>query len=78
VAEQLADLANRIAASDAMIERINGALPDGAKWMAGAEMVARGLQGFNDGTGSIPRITQQMRLPAFKYSGHHPYTWPRS
>jgi hypothetical protein len=78
MAEQLADLVGRISASDAVIERINRNLPDGAKWMGGAEMIARKLRGFNDGTGNIPRITEQLRLPAFKYSGHHPYTWPRS
>ena len=77
MAKQLADLAGRIATNDAVIERINGALPDGAKWMAGAEMIARELRGFNDGTANVPRITQQMRLPAFKYLGQEPYTWPR-
>jgi hypothetical protein len=60
-----------------VIERINGALPDGAKWMAGAEIIARELRGFNDGTGNIPRITEQLRLPAFRYVGLDPYTWPR-
>jgi hypothetical protein len=33
---------------------------------------------FNDGTATVPRITQQMRLPAFKYSGHHPYAMAAS
>jgi hypothetical protein len=77
VAEQLADLVARIAANDAVIERINlKSLPDGAKWLDGTELLARGLRGFNDGTATIPRITQHMRLPAFKYSGLEPYSWP--
>jgi hypothetical protein len=76
VSEQLADLVARIAANDAVIERINRKLPDGEKWLAGTELIARGLHGFNDGTATIPRITQMMRLPAFKYSGLEPYSWP--
>jgi hypothetical protein len=79
IAERLADIASRIAASDAVIDRINRSLPDGAKWLPSAEMVARNLSnGFIDGTAMVPRITEQMRLPAFKYSGRHPFTWPRS
>jgi hypothetical protein len=79
VAEQLADLVARIAANDAVIERINlKSLPDGAKWLDGTELLARGLRGFNDGTATVPRITHVMRLPAFKYSGRDPYTWPPS
>jgi hypothetical protein len=26
----------------------------------------------------VPRITVHLRLPAFKYAGLDPYTWPRS
>jgi chromosome segregation ATPase len=77
LAEKLADLAGRIAANDAVIERINRKLPDGAKWLANAELVARGLRGFQDTTGIVPRIVGQMRLPTFRYSGKEPYTWPR-
>ena len=33
VAERLADLAARIAANDAAIERVNRKLPDGSKWI---------------------------------------------
>jgi hypothetical protein len=79
VAEQLADLVTRIAANDAVIERINRkSLPDGEKWLASAELMARDLRGFNDGTATIPRITEQMRLPAFRYSGRDPHMWPPS
>jgi chromosome segregation ATPase len=77
IAEQLADLAGRIAANDVAIERVNQKLPDGAKWLANAELVARQLSSFFDGPSNIPRIAQHMRLPAFKYSGRDPYTWPR-
>jgi hypothetical protein len=45
---QLADLAARIAANDAVIERINRKLPKDATWIAGAELVARKLRNFND------------------------------
>ena len=78
LAEKLADLAARIAANDAIIERINCKLPKDATWIAGAELVARKLRSFFDGTADIPRITRHMRLPAFKYSGHAPYAWPPS
>src|SRR4051812_21112174 len=47
LAGRLADLAARIAANDAVIERINlKSLPDGAKWLDGTELLARGLRGF--------------------------------
>jgi NADH dehydrogenase/NADH:ubiquinone oxidoreductase subunit G len=77
VAEQLAGLVARIAANDAVIERVNQKLPDGKEWLANAELVARQLKSFFDGTGDIPRITKHMRLPAFQYAGLDPYTWPR-
>ena len=76
VAERLADLAARIAANNAAIDRVNRRLPDGAKWVGSAELVARGLQGWSDGTASVPRITE-MRLPAFRYDRHDPYARPR-
>jgi hypothetical protein len=77
VAQQLADLAGRIAANDAVIERVNAKLPDGSKWIDSAELIARRLRNFNDGTADIPRITKHMRLPVFRYSGQNPYAWPR-
>jgi len=78
LAAKLADLAARIATNDAEIERVNRKLPDGAAWIANAELVARQLNSFFDGPSNIPRIAQHMRLPAFKYSGRDPYTWPRT
>jgi chromosome segregation ATPase len=77
LAAKLADLAERIAANDAEIERVNQKRPDGAKWLANSELVARQLSSFFDGPTNIPRIAQQMRLPAFRYVPPEPYTWPR-
>jgi alkylation response protein AidB-like acyl-CoA dehydrogenase len=77
VVEQLAALAARVAANDAAIERVNQKLPDGKKWLANAELVARQLKSFFDGTGDVTRITKHMRLPAFQHAGLDPYTWPR-
>jgi chromosome segregation ATPase len=72
IAQQLDDLAGLIAANDAVIERVNRKLPDGSKWIDSAELIARKLRNFNDGTADIPRITKHMRLPAFRYSGQNP------
>jgi hypothetical protein len=58
-----------------VIERVNQKLPDGKKWLANAELVARQLKNFFDGTADVPRITKHMRLPAFRYAPLQPYTW---
>jgi hypothetical protein len=50
--------------------------PDGAKWLANAELIARQLSSFFDGTADVPRIAKHMRLPAFQYAAFDPYTWP--
>jgi hypothetical protein len=42
-----------------------------------AELVARGLKGFVENGVDIRRITQTLRLPAFEYSAHNPFAWPR-
>jgi chromosome segregation ATPase len=76
LAAKLADLAERIAANDAAVERVNLKLPDGATWIANAELVARQLNSFFDGPTNIPRIAQHMRLPAFRYAPLEPYSWP--
>lgn len=76
--EKLADFVARIARNDAEIERVNRRRPDGAAWIAGAEMIARQVQSFNDVAAAVPpRITEHLRLPAFRYSGLDAYTWPR-
>jgi len=46
LAAKLADLAARVAANDAEIERVNRKLPGGAKWMPNAEV----------GGGSVLRV----------------------
>jgi len=55
--------------NDAVVERVNRKLPDGSKWIDSAELIARKLRNFNDGTADIPKITKHMRLPAFQYGG---------
>jgi hypothetical protein len=70
--------AARIAANDAVIERVNRKLPGGSKWIDSAELIARKLRNFNDGTADVPRIAKHMRLSAFRYSGLDPYIWPSS
>lgn len=78
-AARVADLAARIDANDRDIEGINTrARPNGSEWLRGAELVARDLRGFNDGTANVPRIIGELRLPAFEYNRHDPYTWPHS
>lgn len=68
----------RIEGSDPEIARINTrAKPSGAAHIDGAEEVARGLSGFIDGVTNVPRLTRDLRLPAFEYSGNEDYAWPR-
>jgi hypothetical protein len=50
--------------------------PNGKGGLVGAEQVARGLRGYCDGTANVPRITVQLRLPAFRFAAPDPYTWP--
>jgi hypothetical protein len=79
VAARLADIVARIDANDREIEKVNTrARPDGAEGLAGAEMVARGLKGFNYGLTNIPRITRDLRLPSFDDKKDGPYAWPQS
>lgn len=75
----LADLLARIDANDKVIERINARhLPKGGETIKPAEVVARDLPGFRDNSGYIPRITEELRLPAFRYKAGEAYVWPRS
>ena len=82
-ADKLADLLPRIAANDREIEYINGhARPSGAERLLVAELIARNLEGFGKCFGNMvirtPRITEELCLPTFEYSAHHPYAWPGS
>ncbi len=79
LADRVADLVARVDANDREIVRINTrAMPDGSERLAGAELIARGLKGFNAGPTTIPRITTDLQLPGFEYKPLDPYTWPRS
>jgi hypothetical protein len=77
-AERVAELLPCIATNDREIEYINAqALPSGARHLLVAELLAGGPRGFVENSIDIPRITQQLRLPAFRYCSVSPYVWPR-
>jgi hypothetical protein len=80
LAEQLAELAARMAANDRELDVINNfKRPSGADRILSAEEVARGLRGFAAGLEHIPRITKDLRLPAYSYTRcTGAYAWPRS
>src|SRR5262249_38993241 len=74
---QLADLLERLRASDARIEQVNATPPSGLPPLLVAELKARGLDGFVRGFASdVPRLTRATRLPAFTFDQHAPYAWP--
>jgi predicted nuclease with TOPRIM domain len=78
IEQKLRELLPRVAANDREIEHINAhALPSDGQRLFPAELIARGLRGFVENGVQIPRITETMRLPAFKYSAHQPFAWPR-
>ena len=74
---QLVDLLKRIDANDHQIGYINDhALPSGAKRLRVAELVTRNLLAFTPKPYvDVPRITKELRLPAFEYPGVR-YAWP--
>lgn len=75
---RLSELLARIEENDREITRINTqAKPEGAPGLAGAELVARGLTAYFVGVNQIPRITRDLRLPAFEYHPNDDYAWPR-
>jgi hypothetical protein len=79
LSKQLADLVARLAENDKQLEIINRhAQPSGAEWLRSAEEIARDLkQGFGLSGVEIPRITRDLRLPAFKHvKGDPPLMWP--
>jgi hypothetical protein len=76
--DKLANLLARIDDNDREIAYVNGRLPSDASPLLVAELVARGLEGFAQDGLSTPRITSQLRLPAFKRCPSAPYAWPRS
>jgi hypothetical protein len=53
-------------------------LPSNALGLHVAELVARALGTFRmDEIHSVPRITEKLRLPAFKWNMHNRYAGPR-
>lgn len=81
-AQKLGELLPRIAANDREVEYLNNhALPHGERRLLVAELVARNLEGFGKSFGNsftrTPRITEELCLPTFEYSAHHPYAWSR-
>ena len=69
----------RVDLNDREIEKVNTwAKPDGAEGLAGAEMVARGIKGFNYGLIKFPRITRDLRLPSFEEKRARSVRGPRS
>jgi hypothetical protein len=78
IEQKLRELLPRIAANDREVEYINAhALPSSGERLLEAELVARGLSGFVENGVQIPRITHELRLPAFERSQFAPYAWPR-
>jgi hypothetical protein len=78
-ARKVAELLLRIAANDREIEYVNNhARPSGAARLLVAELIARGLEGFVKNAVRTPRITEELRLPAFEHSAHQPYACPRT
>src|SRR5262245_31479150 len=74
---QLGALLARLEANDREVQFVNTRLPNGSDRLHVAELVARGLDWFSKGLHSIPSITSEVCLPAFKYARERPYTWNR-
>ena len=73
---QLAELLPRIVENDRQIEFINArAMPTGMERLLGAELIARGLEGWRVNSSDVVRITRELRLPAFKHNPHASYAW---
>ena len=76
---KLSDLLSRIGASNQAIEHLNAsALPADAEPLLLVEMAARGLDGFTQDGLDTPRLTRDVRLPAFERCPAAPYVWPRA
>ena len=58
----------------------NHARPRDSEYLRSAEEVARGVVGFgvmkNGVATPVPRITRDLRLPAFGHSRSDPWAWP--
>ena len=73
---QLRYLLPRIVENDRQIEFINArAMPTGMERLLGAELIARGLEGWRVNSSDVVRITRELCLPAFKHDPHASYAW---
>jgi hypothetical protein len=77
IERQLVDLFARLDANDREVKYLNAHLPTSTGRLLVAELVARGLDGFVKNATQISRMTEQLCLPAFECSVHHPLAWPR-
>ena len=77
LARQLAELANRMAANDQRLELINRARrPTGAPALKLAEALARQLADVAAAGPDAPRISKDLRLPAFESTARRRFEWP--
>jgi hypothetical protein len=73
-AARLAELLARIVANDREVEHLNAhALPRNHGRLLGAELVARGLEGFVQNSVEVPSIARSVRLPTFERTPQEPY-----
>jgi hypothetical protein len=79
IVAQLAELMSRIDASDREIAYINSnRLPEGTERILGAELIARGMLGFVSNGVEALSIIRELRLLAFHFDPHAPYSWSGS
>jgi hypothetical protein len=71
-------LMRRIAANDAEVAYLNARLPDGAPRILGAELIAREMMGFVRNGVEALSVVRDLRLPAFHFDQHAPYSWSGS
>jgi len=78
LAEKIVTLLDRLAASNARLERVNPGRR-GKEWLRSAEALARSApENWEvDMTSSLRHLLRSVKLPHFKYVDHHGYAWPR-
>jgi hypothetical protein len=74
ITDEIIGLLREIEANDAEIDRVNTNLY-GSEWLASAEAVARGRQGFNTGSDRAIRLTK-MKIPSLHGPGQADLAWP--
>jgi hypothetical protein len=75
-ARKLGKLLPRIVGNDREIDYINSCLPRGHDRLLGAELIARKMAGYVNNGIATPRVTDELRLPAFEYGADPRYLWP--